>query len=443
MLIPCGTSRDDVQSPIRGLAVVVSVVALISSPCCFGQTMSPQQYPSPNAFQSPAPSLDSLRDELKRLLDEQTRVRGNQGEGNRGPLFRQLEARAQTLMRQLRTRSFSQLQERVVAEFGAVAPLSSESVELEALDSKGKKVGVTMNVLARPLRPLNVAEFSERTFNLLEADGLALSLYDTLPMAVSPTEVDVFRRAYVGDAAQALATEAKLVVTLKGGEWREPQDAPVANAIAVRGLDLDTGLHANGKKTYDDTMYIVTEAPGKPVEVYEYRMTTESSSTERGVGRLDSMQVVYVRGLHRGKDPGYRLKGDAAEGTREGIEGTQRILGANIHSAYAKRAIDSETPLSPNVSLGCQVVAASKKAFEQSLVSLLDDKGISEFPYTIVDGDELNLLNQALEARNKHSLLVLGIPRKTMPLSREDLSPSVSIRQSMAGSREVRLRVEN
>lgn len=185
----------------------------------------------------------------------------------------------------------------------------------------------------------------------------------------------------------------------------------VPGAGMVRGLDLDRGLPPNDNRTYDDTMYVVIDAGGEETEVYEYRMTTESSSTERGVGRLDAMQVVYVRRLHRGKDPGYRLKGDSAEGTREGIEGTQRIVGANIHSAYAKREIKSDTPLSPNVSLGCQVIAASKQGFEKTMVEVLDGKGVTEFPYTIVDGKELEVLNEALRARQKHSLLVLSIPR--------------------------------
>ena len=116
--------------------------------------------------------------------------------------------------------------------------------------------------------------------------------------------------------------------------------------------------------------------------------------------------------MHRGKDPGYRLKGDAADGTRTGLEGTQRILGANIHSAYAKRAIDSDTPLNPDVSLGCQVVATSKKDFEKFLVAFLDERHINEFPYAIIEGDELATLDRALAERGKHSLLVEGIPRE-------------------------------
>jgi hypothetical protein len=176
-------------------------------------------------------------------------------------------------------------------------------------------------------------------------------------------------------------------------------------------LDLKRGLVANSNERYDDTLYVVLEAFEAAPEVYEYRMTTESSSDEKGVGRLKSLQVTYVRGLHRRKDPAYRLKGNVAEGTREGLEGTYDIVGANIHSAYSKRPIDGDTPLKPNVSLGCQVVAASKSAFEKSLVFPLDKKGVKQFPYTIVDGAELALFNQTLLEHQQHSVLVHRLPR--------------------------------
>jgi hypothetical protein len=217
---------------------------------------------------------------------------------------------------------------------------------------------------------------------------------------------------YTGQSAVAIATEARLLVALKGGIWRESSAGEaVANAVAVRGLDLELGLKGNSNRTYDDTLFVVVEAPGAAVEAYEYRLTTESSSTRRGVGRLDSKQVKYLRGLHKGKDPAYRLLGDKATGTRVGREGTYEILGANIHSAYTSQEISSETPLATNVSLGCQVVAASKRAFEKSLVSLLDSKRIKEFPYMIVDDEELALVDRSLRANGKASVLVAAVPR--------------------------------
>ena len=206
--------------------------------------------------------------------------------------------------------------------------------------------------------------------------------------------------------------EARLIVMLKGGEWAAPESKkPVANAIAVRGLDFEKGLKENWNKTYDDTMYLVLETATGPAEVYEYRMTTESSSESKGVGRLESKQVTYVRGKHRGTDPGYRLQGNAAPGTRVGIKGAQQITGANIHSAYSKRPINSETPLQPNVSLGCQVVAASKQDFEKSLVQTLDQRGVKQFLYTIVDDAELAELNKILESQGVKSVLASAVSR--------------------------------
>lgn len=335
--------------------------------------------------------------------DESDGTRTPKGEGSPG----------QTLLDALRRRVEAQVQELITREFGAPAPLERESVMLQALDKRGKPIETLIEVEARPLRALNVDAYAPRMRAVMGEDDLTLALYDVLPLAVEPAgEPEGYLRIYAGEDAQALATEAKLIVLMKGGEWREPVGSgAVANAIAVRGLDLDIGLKDNGNMTYDDTMYLIIETPGKETEVHEFRMTTESSSSRKGVGRLNSMQVIYVRGLHRGKDPAYKLKGDAADGTREGMEGAYRILGANVHSAYSRRPIDSTTPLSPNVSLGCQVVAASKRDFERRVVALLDGKGIKEFPYTIIDGEEVELLNDALANRGKHSLLVGGIPR--------------------------------
>lgn len=312
----------------------------------------------------------------------------------------------------IRQRVQDRIRVAIEGEFGPMPPLQTEQVELEALDDDGRTVTVPVEVAARPLRPLNVPSYASRAYSVLQSGNLALTLYDTLPQSVRPEADQGYRRIYTGEEAQALAAEARLVVSLKGGEWREPQGArPVANAVAVRGLDLARGLGPNGNTTYDDTMYLIVDAAGAQTEVYECRMTTESSNTDPGVGRLNSMQVIYVRGLHRGTDPAYRLKGNAAEGTRSGQQGAHQITGANLHSAYTTRTIDSTTPLSPNVSLGCQVVAASKRDFEKNVVALLDAKGIREFPYTIVEGDELAMLNRTLNERGKHSLLVEGIPR--------------------------------
>ncbi len=406
--IQCSWKRHRFAA-FRRPCLILLIVCLLSVPV-IAQDVAPNAPPSENAFDLQVnPSIEALRNELGEMLQE----RLGAGPKRQGLWRRGLDGRAQELASVLRKRILERFQENIERDLGAVSPLLTEPVMLEALDARGKVVEVPLRVWARPLRTLTVPEHRARAFNLLDEDELALTLYDALPESVSPVAEEGFRRIYWGDAAQALAAEARLVVSLKGGEWRKPAgSSPVANAIAVRGLDLDKGLHPNGNQTYDDTMYVIVDAGGQNTEVYEYRMTTESSSKERGVGRLDSMQVIYVRGLHRGKDPGYRLKGDSAEGTREGIEGTQRIMGANIHSAYAKREIKSDTPLSPNVSLGCQVIAASKQAFEKDMVDVLDGKGVTEFPYTIVDGEELEVLNDALRARDKHSLIVLGIPRK-------------------------------
>lgn len=394
------------------------IVAAVSIACIladtgYGQFAAPPSVSSEDSSRATLP-LDALREELRQVIDEQIRQRkSTSATGRPGRDLKNLNERAKGLGRIIRDRIQAQLQEAIEREFGPVSPYLAEPVVLEALDKRGHTVDLAVNVQARPLRPLDVPTYASRAFSVLQTDGLTLSLYDVLPGSVDPLEAKGYRRVYRGDAAQALAAEAKLVVALKGGEWREPNgNRAVANAIAVRGLDLTDGLKPNGNQTYDDTMYLVIDAKGLETEVYEYRMTTESSNTTKGVGRLNSMQVVYVRGLHRGKDPAYRLKGNEAEGTREGIEGSQRICGANLHSAYSRREIESETPLSPNVSLGCQVVAASKREFENAVVGLLDKKGVKEFPYTIIDGDEFEVLDRTLAERGKHSLLVKGIPRK-------------------------------
>lgn len=361
----------------------------------------------------PGPPLDGLGRELRKIILEELREDRSEdaAEKSRND-SRDFQERAGEFVRGVRDRLRARLEAAIEREFGPPPPVERERVALEARDSEGRPVDLQLDVVARPLRRIDIPAYESRAFSVLETDGLALALYDTLPGAVEAAESEAFRRVYTGEDADALAAEAKLIVGLKGGEWRLPEgEAPVANVIAVRGLDFEAGLHTNGSETYDDTMFVVVELPGGGNEVYEYRMTTESSSTDKGVGRLSAMQVYYVRGLHRGRDPGYRLKGDAADGTRQGLEGTHRILGANVHSAYSKSPIDSRTPLKENVSLGCQVVAASKKDFETTLVAVLDKMRVREFPYTIVEGDELAVLERALTDRGKHSLLVAGVSR--------------------------------
>lgn len=329
-----------------------------------------------------------------------------------GTLEDRLQQRAREIGERIRERVFAELYRLIDAKLGPPLPSESETIQLDATDKRGTIFQVPVTVRMRPLRLLTDPATAEQTASILDVGEIAVTLYDNLPDPVKPMDDEGFWRMYAADDAEAIKSEAKLLVSFKGGEWREPNSThAVANVVAVRGLDLDLGLKPNGNKTYDDTMYVIVDAPSKNTEVYEFRMTTESSSTNRGVGRLDSKQVTYVRGLHRGKDPAYRLRDDSAPGTRSGIEGTVAILGANIHSAYAKRAIDSATPLAPNVSLGCQVIASSKKAFEQALIQQLDKKGIKEFPYTIIDGDELLVFERALERKAKRSVLAYGIAR--------------------------------
>jgi len=315
-------------------------------------------------------------------------------------------------MAELRQRLRDDMNVAVQEMFGLPEPLREERVRLEAVDAEGNVIEAPVVVQTRKLRSLTAPDVSRKTFRLLSEDGLALELYEGIPEPIEPEQSMRFLRAYTGDDAEAIAMEARLIVTLKGGEWAEPEgDKPAGNAIAVRGLDLSKGLVNNSNKTYDDTMYVVVERSIGPTEVFEYRATTESSSEKRGVGRLKAKQVIYYRGLHRGKDPAYRLVGNVAEGTRSGLEGEYEITGANIHSAYTSRAIDSSTPLSPNVSLGCQVVAASKGDFEQSMVFMLDKKGVKRFPYTIVDDGEVAELDRILQRQGKESVLVRALPR--------------------------------
>ncbi len=308
----------------------------------------------------------------------------------------------------------AELQSAIAKEFGPMQPAANEEIELEALDADGNVVEVPVLVETRPLRHIGDADNAAR-LPVVFGPGRPLVVgYDGLPVRIVPEETEYYRRIYNGEAADAIAMEAKSLVLLKGGEWSDPaDDQRVANGIAVRGLDMNLGLRDNGNKTYDDTIYIVLEGGGRETKVIEYRATTESSSTRRGVGRLAAKQVTYQRGLHRRRDLAYRLKGDRAEGTRRGRKGTYEILGANMHSAYSSKQFDSATPLSPNVSLGCQVVATSKRSFEANMVKFLDNEGVRSFPYTIIEDDEMRIFERLLRESGAQSVLVHTIERTT------------------------------
>lgn len=413
---------------IRGSGVLIAL-ALATSHCA---TPRVREQPAPVVQQAEVPprassmTVEELRQEIRALLDEHLRTYGpptapgqppSHGNGNaRGAVSRdpgaELLRQGQALVELLRDRVQADLMARLERDFGIRPALQTERVPLEAIDSRGNVVMVEVPVETRELRQLTLPSNVSRMHALVSDEDLTLALYTDVPSTIAPEEKDAFVRHYTGEEARAIAMEARLIVTLKGGAWVEAGASErVANAIAIRGLDWADGLKSNTNTRYDDTMFVILEDARGAVEAHEYRMTTESSSAEKGVGRLDSKQVTYVRGLHRGKDPGYRLKGDSADGTRVAMEGEYKIAGANIHSAYAKQTITSETPLKENVSLGCQVVAAGKSPFEKSLVFMLDAKGVKQFPYTIVGNDEMVFLDTSLREKGKRSLLVHAIAR--------------------------------
>lgn len=379
--------------------------------------------------------IDTLREELRAVRDERAAIE-RAGTPDAQGFFRSGEsplrssramttkerrdkvdsliARGLELYGELSKRVEAELNAAIEQEFGPRQPLQIESIPLEAMDDRGNIVEVPVSVELRPLRRITDSQTAERLRLVMGPGRPTLAGYDGLPAHISPEETEYFRRIYTGEAAAAIAMEARSLVLLKGGVWDDPSEKErVANAIAVRGLDLDLGLHDNGNQTYDDTMYVVLEGGGKETAVVEYRATTESSSTRQGVGRLAACQVTYQRGLHKGRDPAFRLKGDRAEGTRRGREGTYEILGANLHSAYSSREFDSGTPLRPNVSLGCQVVATSKRLFESNVVKFLENEGVRDFPYTIVEDDEMALYDQMLRESSVQSVLVHAIDRAT------------------------------
>lgn len=386
--------------PMRLLALF-SILALLLSGCATSSTGTKTQSDS-------AAQLIRLREFIDGLVAERER-RIAAGEVVGMP---RLQAQIADLRADLHERIQEDFSTNVEQQLGLAQPLEEETIALEAVDADGNVVEVPYTTTVRPLRSLTEARVQHGAKSLMDSGSLALDLYEAVPEPIIVDERLPFRRHYTGEHAKAIAMEARLVVELKGGEWAEPPTGgKVANAIAIRGLDLDRGLSENTNLHYDDSLFVVIEYSDDTAEVYEYRMTTESSSSKKGVGRLQSRQVTYVRGLHRGKDPAYRLVGNRARGTRAGLEGEHDITGANIHSAYSRRPITSDSPLAENVSLGCQVVAASKSDFESSMVRTLDKKGVKRFLYTIVGNDEVDVFRKLVEDGGKNSVIVSGLPR--------------------------------
>jgi hypothetical protein len=403
---------------MRGIYVFSRFVALFILPVMLLQcATAPKPAPEPPPKEETAPNYVA---EIGTLLKEMREIRQAQQKENSGggtaaaprTFQEKMNERARILAKAVSNRMGIDFQERVYQMFGAPAPLKDETVMLEAVDKKGNVTEVPVVVQTRELRSLTDRSVAQKALRLVGEDELATEFYKEVPEPVKAAAESTFQRVYGEVDATAIAMEMRLIVALKGGEWVEPEgNKPAANAIAVRGLDFKKGLQENSNRTYDDTMYLVVEKPSASPEAFEYRMTTESSSEDKGVGRLNSKQVVYVRGKHRGTDPAYRLLGNAAPGTRMGLKGEHQITGANIHSAYSKRPIDSETPLRPNVSLGCQVVAASKSDFEKAVVKELDKRGVKQFPYTIVDDAELREFNRILTSQGAESVLVYTVAR--------------------------------
>ncbi|HOF42041.1 MAG TPA: hypothetical protein PLD73_18375, partial [Candidatus Hydrogenedentes bacterium] len=392
------------------------VMLLLLLPEC---ATAPKQAPKPSPEKKGLSGVTSRISDILREMSEIRRAESSDDEtypdtaaSGQSRLEQRLNRQAQVLARAASRQMGVDFEARMYQMFGAPEPLKDETVMLEAIDSKGQVSQVPLVIQTRQLRSLTDANVAMKAMRLVGEDEFITASYKEVPEPVEAETESLFCRVYEEAAAQAIAMEARLIVMLKGGEWTVPEGKkPVANAIAIRGLDFEKGQKKNWNKTYDDTMYLVLESASAPPEVFEYRMTTESSSESKGVGRLESKQVTYIRGKHRGTDPAYRLQGNAAPGTRLGLEGEQQITGANIHSAYSKQPIDSETPLQPNVSLGCQVVAASKRDFEKALVQALDKRGVTQFLYTIVDDAELVEFNRILESRGVTPILADAVSR--------------------------------
>ncbi|MFO7973909.1 MAG: hypothetical protein R6V12_04665 [Candidatus Hydrogenedentota bacterium] len=401
---------------MRGIHVsprflVVFIFPLMLLQCATAPKPAPEPPPEEERAPNDVGEIGALLEEMREIRQAQQSPEETGGAASR-TLQERLNEGARVLAKALSNRMGIDFQERVYQMFGAPAPLKDETVMLEAVDKKGNVTEVPVVVPTRELRSLTDRNVAQKAFRLVSEDEVATEFYKKVPEPVKAGAETTFQRVYGEVDATAISMEMRLIVALKGGEWDEPEgNKPAANAIAVRGLDFKKGLLENSNKTYDDTMYVAVEKSSEPPEVFEYRMTTESSSEDRGVGRLKSKQVIYVRGKHRGTDPAYRLLGNAAPGTRVGLEGEHQITGANIHSAYTKRLIDSETPLQPNVSLGCQVVATSKSEFEKAMVKPLDRREVKRFLYTIVDDAELREFNRILSSQGAESVLVYTVAR--------------------------------
>jgi len=217
-------------------AASVSILALVQ--CATVEESEPEPQKAETT------ELDRLREELQDILADQIRQRRS-GElpgtesGERGPLAQAVRNRAEEVMAELRQRLRDDMNVAVQEMFGLPEPLREERVRLEAVDAEGNVREAPVVVQTRKLRSLTAPDVSRKTFRLLSEDGLALELYEGIPEPIEPEQSMRFLRAYTGDDAEAIAMEARLIVTLKGGEWAEPEgDKPAGNAIAVRGLDL-------------------------------------------------------------------------------------------------------------------------------------------------------------------------------------------------------------
>lgn len=377
----------------RTLAIMLAVCVT------FGCATSSSKPPDKS---SETENADALRKRMDTVLNTQRSTAGDPS----------LAERAREIIAAIRKEVENDYQNKLNSMFGVPEPLIDETVELEAVDENGDVAEVPVVVKTRQLRSLTDPEVTPAATRLLADDDLAAELYENVPQSVEPEKIQYNERIYTAAAADAIAMEVRLIVSLKGGEWVSAVgNATAANAVAIRGLDLTHGLTENSNQTYDDTVFMIFASANGDTEVHEFRMTTESSNNKVGVGRLNSKQVFYQRGLHRGKDPAFRLLGNAAPGTRVGRKGEFQITGANIHSAYTSRRIDSTTPLSPNVSLGCQVIAASKPEFERIFVRMLEQRGVRQFPYMIVEDDEVREFERLLNEQSVDSILVRALPR--------------------------------
>lgn len=264
----------------------------------------------------------------------------------------------------------------------------------------------------RELRNISDDLYRDKTREILSSDKgkkLIGAQKDTLP-ETKGQRLNNWCTEYSGASARQLGRELMALVALKGGVWREPQEGrTIVNAVAIRGRDFDKGLCNNDRKNYDDTLFLVkdtTKNTSSTSLIREYRITTESSNPMDGVGKLASKQFVYLEGLHKAQYPAYRMKGGSGEGTRNGQSGKAAISGANLHSSMRLdgNAVNSDFPLPQNMSLGCQVVACSQTQFEADVISFV--KPAVEFPYTIAESSEAQMIVDGCSEKNTTSMLL-------------------------------------